>query len=347
MVKKTERSKHKGDTSTDHVRLFSPASPHLHSGRRTKEIMQDVLIALAPAVLGSIYLFGWTVIPYYLVAVAAAVVSDVVWRKYIVKRGPYMFDYSPVVTGVLLAMSLPATAPLWFPALGAFVGIVLAKELFGGIGCNFLNPAVAGRGLLRILFVREMTRNAFPSPPFAMVADIDAVSGATPLMVLKEGGVLSNGELVASFLGTVGGKIGETNALLLLIGAAYLLWKGVIRWRIPVSMLGSMAVVALLYGGPNGFLSADYRIVLGYVLGGASILGAFYMATDYSSSPSSPAAQYLFGIGCGVLTMLWRFFSSYSEGFTFALLLMNCTVPLMNRYIRPRVLGESRSAGIL
>ncbi len=323
------------------VRLPVAASPHLRDRPSDRSIMRDVVLALLPAVAGSIYIFGTRVIPYYLVAVVMTIVCDWLWQR--AKDKPYRFDYSPLVTGLLLAMSLPGNVPLWFAAAGAVLAIVVAKECFGGIGKNIFNPAIFGRGVLRIVFVAQMTRNIWPRAEVPYQVTADVVTGATPLELIKGGMDLDGGQLLASFLGVTGGKIGETSALLLLIGAAYLLCRRVIRFRIPVAMLGMIAVMAFLFGG-QGFAGGSLGVVLGHLLGGASILGAFYMATDYSSSPSAASAQWLYGAGCGLVTMLFRLFGEYPEGFTFALLIMNLTVPLFDRYMLPRVIGTEVDA---
>ena len=300
-----------------------------------------MLIALVPAVLGSDFLFGLGVLPYYLVAVVSALAADWVVKLVKTKRIS-RFDLSPVVTGVLLAMSLPLGVPLWFAMLGPVIGIVVAKELFGGIGFNFLNPALFGRLVLRLLFAEEMLQNPLPRVPFGMASDIDVMAQATPLAIVKEGGALTSGELWDSFLGLTGGKMGETSALLLLMGAVWLFAFRIIRPRIPVAFLASIAAMAFVFGGPQGLFSGTWQTVAGHLLGGATVLGAFFMITDYSSSPSAPAAQILFGVLCGVVTMLFRLYSPWSEGFTFAILIVNLCVPLMNAFVRPRVLGEKR-----
>lgn len=310
------------------------ASPHLRRPGSTRAVMGHVLIALAPAVLGSVYLFGAAVLPLYLLSIATALAADAAVQL-IKTRRVARFDLSPVVTGTLLTMSLPVTVPLWFPVLGSALAILVGKELFGGIGFNFLNPALLGRAVLRLAFSDAMMQNPVP---------VDAVAGATPLMTIKETGTLSGASLWDSFVGTVGGKLGETSALLLLLGAVWLVAFGVIRLRISLSMLGAIAVMAFAFGGPAGLFSAGWQAVLGHLLGGATVLGAFFMVTDYSSSPSDPRAQVLFGALCGVATMLFRLYSPWSEGFTFAVLIVNFSVPLMNRWMRPRVLGEAKSA---
>ncbi|MCD8352307.1 MAG: RnfABCDGE type electron transport complex subunit D [Planctomycetaceae bacterium] len=330
-------------TVVEDARLRIPvaASPHLRDKPSDVSIMRDVVLALLPAIAGSIYIFGTRVIPYYLISVGMSILCDWLWQR--AKDRHYRFDYSPLVTGLLLAMSLPGNVPLWFAAAGAVLAIIIAKECFGGIGRNIFNPAIFGRGVLRIIFVAQMTRNIWPRAEVPYQVTADVVTGATPLELLKSGMDLDSGQLLASFLGVTGGKIGETSALLLLVGAAYLLCRRVIRFRIPVAMLGVIAIMAFLFGG-RGFAGGSLGVVAGHLLGGASILGAFYMATDYSTSPSAPRAQWLYGAGVGLVTMLFRFYGDYPEGFTFALLIMNLTVPLFDRYVLPRVVGTEVKA---
>lgn len=317
------------------------ASPHLRRKNSARRIMGHVLIALAPAVLGSLYLFGPAVVPLYLLSIASALAADALVQL-VKTRRVSRFDLSPVVTGTLLAMSLPVTVPPWFPVLGSALAIWVAKELFGGIGFNFLNPALLGRAVLRLAFSNEMMQNPLPSPPFGMGQAVDVLAGATPLMAVKESGAFSNAQIWDSFTGLVGGKLGETSVLLLLIGVVWLVALGIIRLRIPLAMLCAIAVMAFVLGGPDGLFSGGWRVVLGHLMGGTTILGAFFMVTDYSSSPSAPRAQILFGVLCGVAIMLFRLYSPWSEGFTFAVLIVNCSVPLLNRWMRPRVLGEAR-----
>lgn len=316
--------------------------PHIHDHGDSRRIMVDVLLALAPAMLGSVYLFGTHVLAYYIIAMATAVVLDRVWWKFVRKR-PRQFDWTPPVTGALLAMSLPADAPWWFAVLGAAVAIVVAKELFGGTGRNFLNPAITGRLVLRLLFVSRMTQNIWPRPGIPVPPGVDAVSGATPLMLVKEGIVPDEAVLAAEFFGNTGGKIGETSALLLLVGAAYLLWRKVIGWRIPVAMLGTMTAAAAIAAAAYGLFRETPVFILVHLLGGATMLGAFFMATDYASSPSTPKGQLIFGAGVGLITMAFRFFSSRSEGLTFALFLMNLLVPFLDTHTRPRVIGTGNA----
>ncbi len=255
-------------------RPIDAIAPHLHSGATVKSIMLDVVFALMPAVAGSLVIFGRIVVPQCLIAVAAAVACDFICRKAYRGAGS-RFDGSPLVTGLLVALSLPASAPLWFPALASAFAIVVAKELCGGIGRNFLNPAAAGIALLAVVFARQMAGNSWPILGFPGEEQIDAIASATPLTLLKQGTSPDSLHLLNSFLGVTGGKIGETSALLLLTGAAYLLARRVITWRIPVAMIAAIALMALLFGGSQGFLSAGYSVVISHILGGATILGAF------------------------------------------------------------------------
>ena len=335
----TSTGKGKKSGESDQIVLHSPPSPHLHDQSDSRRIMQEVLIALAPAILGSIYIYGSVVLPYYFIAIIVAVSLDFIWRKF-VRRTPYRFDWTPVVTGVLLAMSLPANAPLWFPVLGVAVAVIAAKEAFGGTGKNFINPAIAGRLVLRLLFVEQMTQNVWPRSGIPVPAQVDALSGATPLMILKDGEALDSASLAATIFGNTGGKIGETSAILLMVGAAYLLWRRVIRWRIPTAILATIALCAFVIGFSSNQTGELPSFIAGHLFGGATMLGAFFMATDYASSPSTRAGQIAFGIGVGVLTMAYRYFGAYSEGFTFALFLMNLSVPLLNRWTMPRVIGR-------
>lgn len=349
-----ERSKNSALLFKDRKNAYPAmqASPHIREkSSSTRKIMLDVLIALCPAVLFSIYLFGWRVALLYALSIATALICEAIIC--LIRKKTFRMDLSAVVTGTLLVMSFPANAPLWFAPLGAFCGIVIAKELFGGIGKNFLNPALVGRAVLRICFEKTMVQNPWPAPPFAYQMPevvsgatvlLDGVSAATPLKMIKEGMPLGGERLWDAFTGMIGGKLGETSALLLLIGAIYLIARGVIRLRIPLSMLGTMALLAFVFGGQEGLFSADYSIVLGHLIGGGTILVAFFMATDYSSSPSGKWAQIIYGIGCGALTMAFRLLGEYPEGITFAMLIMNFSVPLFNYFMIPRALGVKKKA---
>lgn len=306
------------------------ASPHLLFREKTDRIMQLVLLALLPSILASIVFFGIRSLLLYVIAVATCLIAEYLWFKF--RKNTVPKDYSAAVTGVLLAMSLPASVPLWYPALGGMIGIIVAKELFGGIGRNLLNPALTGRAVLRLVFAKEMSENVQPALFFSPDG-LDVVSSATPLMNAKAGESLSSGQMIDSLTGLIAGKNAETTALLLLAGGLFLLYKKVITWHIPLTMIGTVVILALFFG------KGDPTIVFAHVFGGATMLGAFFMATDYSTSPTTPKGELLYGVCCGVLLMLWRQFSSMPEGMTFILLIMNCFVPLIDHLIIPRPYG--------
>lgn len=306
------------------------ASPHLLFREKTDRIMQLVLLALLPSVIASIIFFGIRSLLLYLLAIGTCLLAEFLWFK--LRKNTLPKDYSAAVTGVLLAMSLPASVPLWYPVLGGAIGIIVAKELFGGIGRNLLNPALTGRAVLRLVFVKEMSANVQPQPFFS-TGGLDVVSSATPLMNAKAGESLSGGQMLDSLTGLIAGKNAETTAILLLLGGIFLLYKKVITWHIPLCMIGTVILIALIIG------KGDPTIVFAHVFGGATMLGAFFMATDYSTSPTTPKGEIIYGICCGVLLMAWRTFSSMPEGMTFVLLIMNCSVPLIDHLIIPRAYG--------
>lgn len=306
------------------------ASPHLLFREKTDRIMQLVLLALLPSVIASITFFGIRSLLLYLLSIGTCLLAEFLWFK--LRKNTLPKDYSAVVTGVLLAMSLPASVPLWYPVLGGAIGIIVAKELFGGIGRNLLNPALTGRAVLRLVFVKEMSANVQPQPLFS-TGGLDVVSSATPLMQTKAGESLSGSQMLDSLTGLIAGKNAETTAILLLLGGLFLLYKKVITWHIPLCMIGTVIVIALIIG------KGDSTVVFAHVFGGAAMLGAFFMATDYSTSPTTPRGEIIYGICCGVLLMAWRTFSSMPEGMTFILLIMNCSVPLIDHLIIPRAYG--------
>lgn len=306
------------------------ASPHLLFREKTDRIMQLVLLALLPSVIASIIFFGIRSLLLYLLAIGTCLLAEFLWFK--LRKNTLPKDYSAAVTGVLLAMSLPASVPLWYPVLGGAIGIIVAKEIFGGIGRNLLNPALTGRAVLRLVFVKEMSANVQPQPFFS-TSGLDVVSSATPLMHAKAGESLSGGQMLDSLTGLIAGKNAETTAILLLLGGIFLLYKKVITWHIPLCMIGTVILIALIIG------KGDPTIVFAHVFGGATMLGAFFMATDYSTSPTTPKGEIIYGICCGVLLMAWRTFSSMPEGMTFILLIMNCSVPLIDHLIIPRAYG--------
>ena len=310
------------------MKLTVASSPHIRGNFRTNRIMMDVVIALAPALLVGIWKFGMTALLNVLVSVAAAVAAE--WLYCLVtKSRNTIVDGSAVVTGVLLSMTLPASVSLWQTAIGSAFAILFVKMLCGGLGQNIFNPALSGRALMMLAWPASLTR--FVS------GGVDAVSEATPLhhMVMP---ALPEQSLWDMFLGNIPGCIGEVSALALLAGGAYLLFRKVISIRIPAAYLGTVAVLSLLFyeaGTPVEWMLYN-------LLGGGLMLGAIYMATDYATSPVTPMGQILYGIGCGLLTMLFRNFGLYPEGVTYAILLMNACVWGIDRYTAPRRFGVKK-----
>lgn len=315
--------------------LISP-SPHIHGGVTTTRLMRDVLIALLPAFAVSVFVYGTQVLVVTGVCVAACVLFEYLIQRFLLKGRNTVGDLSAVLTGVLLAFNLPASIPLGLVVLGALVAIGVGKMSFGGLGRNPFNPALVGRVFLLLSFPVAMT--SFPSPA------PDAMSGATPLAFVKE--ALKSGQSLSELMpelsysnmlyGFKGGSLGEIAALALLLGFAYLLIRKVISWHIPVFVLGSMA----LFSGILWWMSPEhYADPLFHILSGGAILGAVYMATDYVTSPMSKKGMAVYGIGIGVITILIRTWGAYPEGISFAILIMNAVVPLLNKYMRPKRFG--------
>ena len=318
--------------------LTISCSPHVHCPVTTKTIMRDVVIALLPALAGSVYFFGLRALMVVLVSVAACLFFEWGYCK-ITKLDCKVYDFSAVVTGILLAFVCPVTIPYWCLILGDFFAIIVVKMIFGGVGKNIVNPALAGRAFL---FSWPTIMTTWVKVGFENAAGVfdtaDAVTGATPMAALNQGQLPAE-SLKDLFLGNVGGSLGETSALLLLIGFAYLLIRRVVTLRIPVAYIGTVAVLALLF--PQG--DNDRVLWMGYqVLSGGLMLGAMFMATDYVTSPLTKLGQVIYGIGCGVITVLIRYFGSYPEGVSYAILVMNCCVVLLDRIGRPMKFGAPR-----
>ena len=297
------------------------------SGETTQRIMLDVIIALMPALFAGAFYFGFRALTLTATAVVFAVVTEVVMQK-ILKKPVTVSDLSAVVTGILIAFNVPVTLPLWLVAIGSIFAIAIAKQCFGGLGFNFINPALAARAMLLASWPVRMTGWVEPSA--------DAVSTATPLGILKVGEAAGQAlpGLWDMFIGNIGGCIGETSALALLIGGAYLLYRKVINLRTPVSYIATVAVLAFFFGG------FDSTVMAYHILAGGLFLGAIFMATDYSTSPMTPKGQIIFGIGCGFLTSVIRFYGGYPEGVSYSILIMNVATPLIDKYTMPRKFGE-------
>ena len=323
-------------TDYKNLKLIASSSPHIRSKDNTRSIMLDVIIALLPALVMSIYVFGVRALTMVLVSVAACVFWEWAYRK-LLKKPQSIGDLSAVVTGMLLAFVCPPELPWWALIIGAFFSIVVVKQLYGGIGCNFLNPALAGRAILLASYATAMTTWTLPTSKVDTV-----VSTATPLAIMKEGTVEKFTELTANysvgdmFIGRVGGSLGEVSALALLLGFVWLLIRKVISWHTPVAFIGTVAILTLI-SAPAGIDNVQYMLY--NVFGGGLMLGAIFMATDYATSPVTKPGQLIFGIGCGLITCFIRRFGSYPEGVCYSILIMNCTTWLLDKYIRPTIYG--------
>ncbi len=295
------------------------ASPHVRSKETTQSIMADVCIAMLPAAAFGVFQFGFHALLVLIVTVAACVLSEYVFQK-LLKLPLTVSDLSAAVTGMILALNMPANIPLWIPALGGIFAIIVVKQLYGGIGQNFMNPALAGRCFLLISFAGKMS-------DFAM----DGWSGATPLAQLKAGEAV---DVAAMFIGKIPGTIGEVSVIALLVGGIYLAVKKVISLRIPVTYILTVAVFAFIFG------KQDMNYVMAHICGGGLVFGAFFMATDYVTSPITPKGQIVFGVLLGILTGLFRIFGGSAEGVSYAIIICNLLVPLIERFTLPTAFGK-------
>ncbi len=320
-------------------KLSVSSTPHIRDKATIESVMLDVIIALAPAMLCGLYYFGLRALIVILLSVGSCVGGEYLFNLALKKRNT-VGDLSAVVTGLLLAFSLPAGTAYYIPVVGGLFAIIIVKMIFGGLGQNFVNPALAARAFLLASFPVAMTNWTVPvNDIFAL----DAVTTATPIAMLHDPAVaftLTNTDFVNALMGNVGGSIGETSALAIILGGAYLLLRGIITWRIPAMYIGAFFTMALINNDFNASYAA-YELLLGSVL-----IGAFFMATDYSSSPMTTKGQIIFGIGCGLLTYTIRTWGAYPEGVTYAILLMNLTVPLLDRYLKPNVYGTSKKVEV-
>lgn len=308
-------------------KLVVSASPHLRTKDTTRGIMLDVVIALIPTLVASVILFGPRVLAVTATTVITAVLSEFLARK-VMKRHNTIGDLSAVVTGLILAFNLPVSIPLWMAAIGSFFAIVVVKQMFGGIGQNFANPAIVARIVLLLSFGQAMGNWTAP-----LSWKTDAVTTATPLAVLSGETAEELPSLLDMFLGVRGGCLGETCSVALIAGGIYLLARKVISYKIPVAFIGTVAVVMLIAG------KGDLEFVAYHLMSGGVLLGAFFMATDYSTSPIKSNAKIVFGIGCGLLTCLIRLFASLPEGVSFAILIMNLLVPHIETIMAPKPFG--------
>ena len=319
--------------------FFVAPSPHVHSAESTTKIMRDVVIALLPALVVSALLFGWSVLGVTALSVVCCVVFEYLIQRFMLRGAPTVGNLSAVVTGVLLAFNLPASIPWWIVVIGAFVAIAIVKMTFGGLGKNPFNPALVGRVFLLIAYPAQMT--SFPQPAGAVA---DAFSGATPLAAVKFGAVSASAiDYQDMLFGSIPGSLGEVAALALLAGFVYLLWRRVITWHVPVTILATMALFAFFVALGRGWTgSLLYEFPAFHVLAGGAILGAVFMATDYSTSPMTVRGGVIYAVGIGVITMCIRLWGAYPEGMSFAILVMNATVPLINRSVKPKRFGAKK-----
>jgi electron transport complex protein RnfD len=319
----------------------------MHDVESTAKIMWTVSGALLPATLMSVYYFGMPAIMVILVCLATSLASEAV-VQWMLKKPITLSDGSAFLTGLLLAMNLPANAPLYIPAVASVVAVVIAKQLFGGLGFNIFNPALIGRAFVLVSFAKIMT--TFVSPVTSFMA-IDAKTTATPLVLLKEEGMSKLLEVYHTkaalyqdlFLGNRAGSLGETSVIALLLGAAFLMMKRYITWHIPISFIATVGVLTWIFGGKEGLMTGDPIL---HMMSGGLILGAFYMATDYVTGPSVRSAQVVFGVCAGILTTLIRLKGGYPEGVMFAILLMNCFAPLLDRGMKSPVFGKAEAKAV-
>ena len=310
--------------------LHISTGPHLRSRQDTPSLMRDVLIALCPAVAASLYFYGLKALWILLVSTACAVLSEYLWQR-LMKKPIRLNDFSAAVTGLLIGLNMPATVPVWVPAIGSVFAIIIVKQLFGGIGHNFLNPALAARAVLLTSWPSYMTKALVPERTLTFglfESSVDAITSATPL-------VAPVADIRNLLMGNIAGAIGETCKIAILLGLVYLLIRGVIRWQIPVCMLGTVALMSWILG----------KDPLTAILSGGVLFGAVFMATDYVTTPMLKVGQAIFGVGAGILVVLIRNYGNYPEGVTYAILIMNIVTPLLDRSLKRKVYGEVKQNG--
>jgi H+/Na+-translocating ferredoxin:NAD+ oxidoreductase subunit D len=328
-------------------KLIVSIGPHMHDEESTAKIMWTVSGALLPATLMSVYYFGFPAIMVILVCLVTSLLAEAGMQR-LLKKPLTLSDGSAFLTGLLLAMNLPANAPLYIPFVASVVAIVIAKHLFGGLGYNIFNPALVGRAFVLVSFAKIMTTFAAPAASFMAV---DAKTTATPLVILKEEGMAKLLEIYHTkaalyqdlFLGNRAGSLGETSVIALLLGAAFLMMRRYITWHVPIPFIATVGVLTWIFGGTDGLMTGDPIL---HMMSGGLILGAFFMATDYVTGPSVRSAQVVFGICAGILTTLIRLKGGYPEGVMFAILLMNCFAPLLDRGMRSPVFGKAEAKGV-
>ena len=330
-------------TDYKNLKLIATSNPHIRSNETTRSIMLDVIVAMLPALLWAVIWFGMKALTLTAVSVIGCIFWEWLYRK-LMKKPQSVGDLSAVVTGMLLAFVCPVTTPYWMIIIGGFFSIIVVKQLFGGIGKNFVNPALAGRAFLLGSYAGVMTTwiDAAANKAPLMGAAADIVTAATPLAYMKTGdmeGLKSVYSVADMFLGKTGGSLGEVSAALLLLGGVYLIWRKVINWQTPVAYIATVAVLSFLF--PKSGSGLDWMLYS--IFGGGLMLGAFFMATDYATSPVTKKGQLIFGIGCGLFTVLIRYFGSYNEGVCYSIMVMNLCVALIDKYTKPTRFGVVKS----
>ena len=329
-------------TDYKNLKLIATSSPHIRGSETTRSIMLDVIIAMLPALIWAVVMFGFKALTLTVVSVVGCMFWEWLYRT-LMKKPQSIADLSSVVTGMLLAFVSPVTTPYWTILIGDFFAIVVVKQLFGGIGKNFVNPALAGRAFLVGSYASIMTTWIAPgekAPLFGSTADI--VTAATPMAYLKSGDMetlMSTYSVSDMFMGKIGGSLGEVSVLMLLIGGAYLLFRKVINWQTPVAYIATVAVLSFLF--PKAGSGLEWMLYS--VFGGGLMLGAFFMATDYATSPVTKKGQLIFGIGCGLFTVFIRYFGSYNEGVCYSIMVMNLCVALIDKCVKPARFGVMKS----
>jgi electron transport complex protein RnfD len=308
-------------------KLIVSVSPHLHKDESVSKIMWMVVVTLIPAGIAGVFIFGLGALWVIILGIISALITEASLQV-LSKRKVTVLDGSAVLTGLLLAYNLPPKVPFWLPIVGSFFAVAIGKQVFGGLGQNIFNPALVGRVFLMASWPKYMTT-------FIKPLNYDAITSATPLALLKEGKVLENISYLDLFLGKRGGCIGEVCILALLLGALFLFIKGYISWHIPLPYIITVGLFTYVFG-PGGLFSGDW---LFHILSGGLILGAFFMATDYVTSPLTRKGQIIFGIGCGLITVVIRLWGGYPEGVSYAILMMNAATPIIDRYTRNRIYG--------
>ena len=330
-------------TDYKNLKLIATSSPHIRAAENTRSIMLDVIIALLPALVWAVIQHGFKALTLTAVSAAGCVFFEWGYRK-LMKKPQSVGDLSAVVTGMLLAFVSPVLTPHWMILVGDFFAIVIVKQLFGGIGKNFVNPALAGRAFLLGSYAGVMTTWAAPGTKVPVIGStVDAVTAATPLAYMKTGdleGLMANYSISDMFIGNIGGSLGEVSVLMLLIGGLYLLWRKVINWHTPVAYILTVAVLTFLFPKAG---ASNVEWMLYSISGGGLMLGAFFMATDYATSPVTKKGQLIFGIGCGLFTVFIRYFGSYNEGVCYSIMVMNLCVALIDKNTRPARFGVVKS----